>query len=110
MPSTVEATLWSIAPGTATRLTAEFLEVELQADAEHQEDDANLGELLSERFVRDEPRRVGSDEHPGHQVPHDRRQAEALGHVAEDERRGESTRERCDQSEIVHPRKAIGRA
>ena len=42
-------TLWAIAPGSATRRHGEqLLDVELQADAEHQQDDADLGELLRE--------------------------------------------------------------
>ena len=36
----------------------QFVEVELEADAEHQEDDADLGELFGERRVGDEAGRV----------------------------------------------------
>ena len=35
----------------------QLLDVKLQADAEHQQDDADLGELLGERAVGDEARR-----------------------------------------------------
>ena len=67
-----------MAPGTATRADGEqFLEVELQADAEHQQDDADLGELLGQRAVGDEARRVRADEQPGEQIADDRREAGA---------------------------------
>ena len=39
----------------------QFLQMELQADAEHQQDDADLGELLGEMSVGDEARRVRAD-------------------------------------------------
>ena len=43
----------------------QLLDVELQADAEHQQDDADLGELLGDVAIGDEPRRVRADEQPG---------------------------------------------
>ena len=55
----------------------QLLEVELQADAEHQQDDADLGELLGQRRVGDEARRVRPDEHAGQQVADDRATARA---------------------------------
>ena len=36
----------------------QFLDVKLQADAEHEQDDADLGELLGDAAVGDEARRV----------------------------------------------------
>ena len=42
----------------------QLLEVELQADAEHQQDHADLGELLGQRRVGDEARRVRPDRVP----------------------------------------------
>ena len=64
----------------------QFLDVELQADAEHQQDDADLRQLLGQRRVGDEARRVRADQRAGEQVADDRRQAEALRDVAQDER------------------------
>ena len=61
----------------------QFLDVELQADAEHQQNDADLRELLGQRGVGDEARRVRADERPGQQVADDRRQPEPLGEVAQ---------------------------
>ena len=40
----------------------QLLEMELQADAEHQQDDADLGQLLGEVRVGDEARRVRADQ------------------------------------------------
>ena len=64
----------------------QFLDVELQADAEHQQDDADLGQLLGEGRVGHETRRVRADQRAGQQVADDRRQPEALGDETEDER------------------------
>ena len=47
----------------------QLVEVELEPDTEHQEDDANLGELFGQRPVGHKPRRVGPDQHAGQQVP-----------------------------------------
>ena len=47
MPSTVATAICTIAPGRAMRRTDEqVVEREVQADAEHQQDHADLGELL----------------------------------------------------------------
>jgi hypothetical protein len=63
----------------------QLLEMKLEANAEHQEDDADLGELLRHRGVGDETRRVRTDEDAGEQIADDRRKAEALREVSEDE-------------------------
>ena len=81
----------------------QLLEVEVQADAEHQQDDADLGELLRQRAVGDEARRVRADEQPGEQVADDRRQPEPVRDVAEDQRRGQAAGQRQDQIERMHP-------
>ena len=78
--------------------------MELQADAEHQEDDPDLGELIGERPVRDEARRVRSDDEAGHQVADDGRKSEAERDVAADERGRQAAGERQDEVEVVHPR------
>ena len=66
--------------------------MELQAHAEHQQDDADLRELLGQRRVGDEARRVRPDEHPGEQVADDGREAETLGEIAQNQRSGEAPR------------------
>ena len=68
----------------------QFLEVELQPDAEHQQDHADFRELLGEVGVGDEAGRIGSDDDAGQQVADDGRQSQALRDVAEEQRRAES--------------------
>ena len=80
----------------------QFLEVELQPDAEHQQDDADLGELLGQRRVGDEAGRVRADQRAGEQVADDRRQAEPLREVAEHQRGGQAAGQREDQVVAVH--------
>ena len=53
----------------------QLAKVEVEADAEHQEDDAHLRELARERHVADEARRVGTDQDAGQQVTDDGREA-----------------------------------
>ncbi len=50
----------------------QLVEMELEADAEHQQDDADLGELAGEMCVGDEAGRVGADQQAGEQVADDR--------------------------------------
>ena len=57
--------------------------MELETDAEHQQDDADLGQLLGQRGIGDEARRVRTHERPGEQVADDGGEAEALGEIAE---------------------------
>ena len=54
----------------------------MQADAEHQEDDADLGQFGREALVGDEARREGADGDAGEQIAYERRYAEALGQRA----------------------------
>ena len=44
---------------------------ELQPDAEHQQDDADFGELVGDVLVGDEARRERADDDAGQQVPDD---------------------------------------
>ncbi len=97
MPRPVATALCAIAPGTATRQTAtQLFDVELHADAEHQQDDADLGELLRHVAVGHEARRVGADEEPGDEISDDRREADPMGGEAEDQRRAEASGQRQD--------------
>ena len=52
----------------------EILEREVQADAEHQQDDADLGELAGEILVGDKARRERADDDAGEQIADQRRQ------------------------------------
>jgi len=71
----------------------QFFEVELQPDAEHQQDDPNLSQLFRQHPVGHEARRVGTDGNPAQQIPDDRRQSEPVRQVAERQRGSETTRE-----------------
>ena len=81
----------------------QLFDVELHADAEHQQDDADLGQLLRHVAVGHEAWRVRSDEESGDEIPDDRGEADAMGGEAEDQRRAEAAGERQDQIERVHP-------
>ena len=69
----------------------QLLEREMQADAEHQQDDADLGELACERLVGDEARRRRADQHAGDEIADERRQTQPMGERAEHP--GESQRD-----------------
>ena len=80
----------------------QLVEVELQADAEHQQDDADFGELLGHVLIGDEARRVRADEEAGEQIADDRREAEPLGREAQQARRAEPAGQRENQIDRMH--------
>jgi hypothetical protein len=55
----------------------------MQADAEHQQDDADLGEVIGKFLIGDIARREGADHNPGQQIADQRRDAEAVGDGAQ---------------------------
>jgi hypothetical protein len=67
----------------------QVLEREMQADAEHQEDNADFAQLLRQRLIGNETRRVGTDEDAGDQVANDRGEPEAVGEKTQKERQHE---------------------
>ena len=73
----------------------------MQADAEHQQDHADLGELGGEVGVGDEARRERPDGDAGEQVADERRQAHARGEEAEAERQDEADRDQRNELGIV---------
>ncbi|HEX2344385.1 MAG TPA: hypothetical protein VHI98_28185 [Vicinamibacterales bacterium] len=79
--------------------------MKLHADVEHQEDDADFGELLGERAVGGESRRLRADHHAREEIPHDRRQPKPLGDVAEHEGRSETAG--CRQDEVCTMHSAL---
>ena len=83
--------------------------MKLQSDAEHQEDHAHLRELLGEGGVGDEAWRVRADHDAGEQVADDRRQAEPMRDVPEDERRAEPAGQREDESQFFHAHLMVSR-
>jgi hypothetical protein len=76
--------------------------MELEADAEHQQDDADLGQLLGQRGVGDETGSMRAHERPGEQVADDGRKTEALCEVAKYQRRTEAPRQREDEGVSMH--------
>ncbi len=75
--------------------------MEVQAHAEHQEDDADLGERGGEIDVPHEPRRVGTDDDAGEQVADDRREADPVSEDAEDPCTREGGRDGRDEGDLV---------
>ncbi len=73
----------------------------MDADAEHQQDDADLGELRGKLHVGDEPRGEWPNRHPRQQVADDHGQTEALGNHPADERGGEPHGDGCDQLRLM---------
>jgi hypothetical protein len=63
---------------------AQLGQVEFEADHEHQEHDAELGQVADARGVARQRGRVRADQHANHQVAQHRRQ---LGHAAHDDTR-----------------------
>ncbi len=46
----------------------QFIDVKLKADAEHEQDDADVGKLLGQARVGHEPGRIGTNHHSGEEV------------------------------------------
>ena len=80
----------------------QLVHVKLQAHTEHQQDHADLGQLFGYPRIGDKARRVGSDHQPCHQVPDDRRQADAAREVSQQQCDGETAGEREDQTVAGH--------
>ena len=70
----------------------QVVEREVQADAEHQQHHADLGELPREVDIGDEARRGRPDEDAGEQIADQRRQLQARRDEAEDQRQAEGRR------------------
>jgi hypothetical protein len=74
---------------------------EMQPDAEHQQDDAHFGQLSRQRRIRHMARGEGAGENAGDQVADQRRQAEAVGEIAEHRSEHEAYRHGRDQRDVV---------
>jgi len=71
----------------------QILEREMQPYAEHQQDDADLGELIGNVLVGDKAGGEGPDDDPCHEIADQRRQFEAVGNNAEGEREHQTDRD-----------------
>ena len=76
----------------------------MQADTEHQENHADLGELLGQLGIGDEAGRVRTYDNARDEVANERRQPEPMREVPEHQRRGEPPGQCQDQAEVLHPR------
>ena len=76
--------------------------MELQADAEHQEDDADFGELVGQVLVGGEAGGIRPDDQSREEISDDGGKAEPECHVATDEGRSQAAGERQDEVEVVH--------
>ena len=82
---------------------AQLAEAELEAEAEHEQRDPDVGEPEHLLAVDDEARGGRADDQPGHDVTQHRRQPQPLGHGAEDQGRDQRGQQR--QSEAGHRRR-----
>ena len=62
----------------------QILRREVQAHAEHQENDADFGELIGDVLVGDKAGRERPDKDSSHEIADERRQLEAMSDDAED--------------------------
>ena len=86
MPSSVAMAICTTAPGNGDGPHGQqILQGEMQPDAEHQQDHADLGQLVGQALVGHIARREGADEHAGEQIADERRDAEAMRQGAESE-------------------------
>jgi hypothetical protein len=74
---------------------------EVEAHPEHQQDDADLGELSRELEVGDEARRGRPDHDAGQQIADERRQPEPGRDEPENEGQAERRGQRRDQGQVV---------
>ena len=77
----------------------------MQPDAEHQQDDADLGELVGQALVGDEARRERSDHDAGEQIADQRRDPEPMCQRAKRKRQHEADDDQGDQRRVVRHRR-----
>ena len=70
----------------------QFVDMKMQPDAEHDEDDTDLGKLFGQILIGMEARRVLADNNPGKEITDDGREPEPMVRKPRNKRRGESTR------------------
>jgi hypothetical protein len=79
----------------------QVLDREMQAHAEHQENDTDFGELAREIGVPDKPRRERTKRYASEEIAHKRRQAQPMGHEAADKRQHQPHGDRGDERDVV---------
>ena len=73
----------------------------MQPNAEHEEDDADLGEVIGEALIGDKARCEGSDQDASDQVSYQGRDAQAVGKSAENKRQHQAHHDRRDQGGVM---------
>jgi hypothetical protein len=74
--------------------------MKLQADPKHEQDHAELGELVGDHLVGDEPGRIRPDQEAGKQVTDDRREPDAKSQIPADERGCQRGGQRLDELQL----------
>ena len=69
----------------------------MQANAEHQQDNADLSKLVGKPDIGDEARCKRTDKHASEEIARDRRHLEAMRESAHEEGYYETCHDRCDQ-------------
>ena len=81
-----------------------ILQGKVQADAKHQQDDANLGEVAGQRRIGDESRRERADQHAGEEVARQRRNPYPMGQRPKNKGEDEASNDRSDQRRVMRHR------
>ena len=79
----------------------EILNREMQSDAEHQQNHAQLRELAGQLHVGRGARRIGAADHARKQIAHERRKPQSLGQIAEHKGKTEGKRQSRDKRKAV---------
>ena len=79
----------------------EVFQREMQADAEHEEDDADLSQLLRQGLVGDEAGGEGADDDAGDEIADEGLDADAVGQEAEDVGKDEAHRDGGDEGGLM---------
>ncbi len=79
----------------------QVLDGEMHADAEHQQDDADLRQLRRQRLIGDEPRRMRADGDSGQEVADQRREPEPIGDRSEQKRQHQPEDDGGDERRVV---------
>jgi hypothetical protein len=74
---------------------------EVHTDAEHEQNQPDLGQLRSQFGVRHEPGCERADDDPGEQIANERRQTQACRGEPSDEREGQADSDGGDQRSVV---------
>ena len=102
-PSRVATAICTMAPGTAmARDRQQVLQREMQADAEHQQDDADLGQLGGQCRIGDEARRERADQRRRRADSRPAAEAQAVGDRAEDKGEPQTGDDGGDQRRVMH--------